>query len=175
MAELGNFTINITCPDTSDIEAFGELIGKYVEEQYKKLLEKEASKEKSYDDYLKEWETIISETSLGKKVCCGFSVGIEVPSTRLITSNGDVVNTKGHIPQNAVGPFVVEGESVYISKELIKDSSIQSDNYKEASSGWKLGKNGELELNTKASKVVIDNEVLELFDKNGTLRVRVQL
>lgn len=42
MAELGNFIINITCPETSDIEDFGELIAKRVEEQYKKMLKKES-------------------------------------------------------------------------------------------------------------------------------------
>lgn len=120
MAELANLTINITYPYTGDIEAFGDLIGKYVEEQYKKMLKKE-------------------------------SESIKLP------------------------PFIVQQGQVYINQSMIKDATIQSDNYKEASSGWKLGKNGELELNTKTSKVVIDNEVLELFDENGTLRVRVQL
>ena len=154
MAELGNFTINITCPDTSDIEAFGEMIGKLVEDKYKEMLEKEAAKDKTYDDYLKELKTIISEAYLGKKVCCGVGVGAENPP-RLVSAAYFEVNEP---EQNPPPPF-----------------TIQSDNYKEASSGWKLGKNGELELNTKTSKVVIEDEVLELFDKNGTLRVRVQL
>lgn len=47
MAELGNFTINIACPDTSDIEAFGELIAKRVEEQYKEMLKEESGSLKS--------------------------------------------------------------------------------------------------------------------------------
>ena len=166
MAELGNFTINITCPDTSDIEAFGELIGKYVEEQYKKLLEKESAKEKSYDDYLKEWKTIISETSLGKKVCCGFSVGIG--------------------PENKMPHFIVQDGQVYINQATIKDATIRYDNYKEAPSGWKLGKKGELEqlrdtvsaLTDKVAilekfPVKIEDGTLKVFDENGTVRVQV--
>lgn len=47
MAEVGNFTINITFPDTSDIEAFGELIAKHVEEQYKEMLKRESESVKS--------------------------------------------------------------------------------------------------------------------------------
>lgn len=47
MAELGNFTINITCPDTSYIESFGELIGKLVEDKYKEMLKEESGSLKS--------------------------------------------------------------------------------------------------------------------------------
>ena len=137
MAELGNFTINITYPDNSDIEAFGELIGKLVEDKYKEMLKEESG---------------------------------SLKSQYLVNAAYFEIETEQKPP-----PFIVQQGQVYINQSMIKDSSIQSDNYKEASSCWKLGKNGELELNTKTSKVVIDNEVLELFDKNGTLRVRVQL
>lgn len=163
MAELGNLTYNITVNDevTKELEQLRDTVNIILNRV--KVLESKNSKrpiisiDKSYDDYLKEWETIISESSLGKGKLdyCGMGIGIG--------------------PENKMPPFIVQDGQVYINQATIKDSTIQSYNYKEAPSGWKLGKNGELELNTKTSKVVIDNEVLELFDENGTLRVRVQL
>lgn len=95
MAELGNLTINVTCPDTNDIEAFGEAIGKLLEDKYKKLLED---------------QTIAELTTKRQQ---------EYPTTYLITSGGDVVNTWGHSPHDASGPFKVNGKSVYISNQFI--------------------------------------------------------
>lgn len=108
-------------------EKFGKELGEHIAVKYKEMLaEQEPSTEKAQDaeGLLKKFTSLISETSLGQNVCCGISAG-EVASTSLITSCGYVVNTKGHIPHDAVGPFVIEGESVYISKALIKDVTVE--------------------------------------------------
>lgn len=141
MAELGNLTYNITVNDAAlasikeeiaslratllvqeaklecQAEKFGKELGEHVSAKYKKML----AEQEAVDHAINEnWSLKLQRNSRGEYICCGIGMG-EVASTRLITSCGDVVNTKGHVPHDAAGPFVIEGESVYISKALIKD------------------------------------------------------
>lgn len=101
MAELGNFTINVSYPDAGDIEAFGELIGKLVEAKYKKMLEEQSAADTANvsHELLKRFTSLISETNLYKSVCCGMGVGTE---------------------QKSAAPFIVQQGQVYINQSIIK-------------------------------------------------------
>lgn len=83
-------------------------------------------------------------------------------------------------------PFVIDGGVTYISAASIKNGSIdsakfgdlQSNNYKANSTGWKLGKNGTLEMNGQTSgkgRLSITNNRIDVYDEKGVLRVRLGL
>lgn len=164
MAELGNLTYNVTINDevTKELEQLRDTVNNILNRV--EALESKNSKRpsisinKSYDDYLQEWKTIISESSLGngKLVCCGMGVGIG--------------------PENKMTPFIVQDGQVYINQATIKDATIRYDNGKKERSCWLMGKNGQFEMMTNNHcSVKIDDGALKVFDENGTLRVRVQL
>lgn len=82
-------------------------------------------------------------------------------------------------------PFVVQGGTTFLNAAVIGDATInfakitdtlQSDNYVAGQQGWKLGKNGALELaGTVAGggRMTLNNQILQVYDNNGTLRVRL--
>ena len=85
------------------IEAYGEVIAKQVEDKYKKMLEEEKA-----------------QTNVDVVTCrCPNACKHRIPVTYLITSQGEVVDTKGHSPVDSSGPFKVQGKSVYISNQFI--------------------------------------------------------
>lgn len=104
MAEVGNFTINVTYPDVGDIESFGELIGKLVEAKYKKMLEEQSAAE------------VVNQ---GSTCRCPAGCNHKIQATYLITSQGELVDTRGHSPIDSSGPFKVNGKSIYISNQFI--------------------------------------------------------
>lgn len=83
-------------------------------------------------------------------------------------------------------PFVIEGNQVFIRDALIKNGSItnamignviQSNNYVAGWAGWRLDKNGNLEINGSAGngRLTINNNIIAVYDGNGVLRVRMGL
>lgn len=91
-------------------------------------------------------------------------------------SNGKIINM----------PFFVEGSQVYMQSAFIKNGSIdnakigdfiQSNNYVGGWAGWRIDKNGNFELNGSggAGRMVINNNIIQIFDGNGRLRVRMGL
>lgn len=83
-------------------------------------------------------------------------------------------------------PFVIEGAQVFMQSVFIKDGSItnakignviQSNNYVAGQTGWKIDKNGNFELNGKAGtgRMVISNNIIQIYDANNRLRVRMGL
>lgn len=82
-------------------------------------------------------------------------------------------------------PFLIDAGSTYINVAMIKTASIdflkisdtlQSTNYVANSTGWKLWKNGTFELNGPVAgggRMRITNQLLQVFDAAGTLRVRL--
>lgn len=54
---------------------------------------------------------------------------------------------------------------------------IQSNNYIENNSGWSINKNGYIAINGSGGtgRMIITNNVIQIFDNNGTLRVRMGL
>lgn len=109
MAELGNLTYNVTVNDevTKELEQLRDIVNIILNRV--KVLESKNSKrpiisiDKSYDDYLKEWETITSETYLGngKLDYCGMGVGIG--------------------PENKIPPFIVQDGQVFISGAKVEN------------------------------------------------------
>lgn len=90
--------------------------------------------------------------------------------------NGKIINM----------PFFVEGAQVYMQSAFIKNGSIdnakigdfiQSNNYVAGWAGWRIDKNGNFELNGSggAGRMVINNNIIQIFDGNGRLRVRMGL
>ncbi|QXV80558.1 J-like tail tip protein [Escherichia phage IsaakIselin] len=83
-------------------------------------------------------------------------------------------------------PFVVDNGTVIMNTALIKNGSItnamignviQSNNYVAGKSGWRLDKNGNLEINGSAGngRLTINNNIIAVYDGNGVLRVRMGL
>lgn len=83
-------------------------------------------------------------------------------------------------------PFVVDNGTVIMNTALIKNGSItnamignviQSNDYVAGYSGWRLDKNGNLEINGRAGngRLTINNNIIAVYDGNGVLRVRMGL
>ncbi|QPJ98887.1 host specificity protein J [Enterobacter mori] len=83
-------------------------------------------------------------------------------------------------------PFAVVDGQVFISSAFIENGSItnakigayiQSDNYIAATQGWQLDKNGTFEINGVAGggRMIINNQLIRIYDSNDVLRVRMGL
>ena len=81
-------------------------------------------------------------------------------------------------------PFTVEGANTYLANAFIKNGSInylkvgdlQSDNYAVNSAGWRVAKDGTINLNglvPGGGRLSITNQLIQVFDGANTLRVRV--
>ncbi len=82
-------------------------------------------------------------------------------------------------------PFIVSGGQTFINNAVIQDASInfakisdtiQSDDYVPQTSGWRLQKNGNFEINATVAgqgRILLNNNGLRVFDQNGTIRVKV--
>ena len=82
-------------------------------------------------------------------------------------------------------PFAVVNGQVFISSAFIQDGTItnakignfiQSNNYVAGSIGWRLDKSGTLEMNGATSgqgRLTLNNTRMDVYDQNGTLRVRM--
>lgn len=128
MAEFGNFTINITCPDEEHIKKFGETIEKMVEEKYKGMMEEQNLKleAQSPDEMFTKFKSLISESKLGGSVTtCGMGLGIQQPFT---IQNGQVFIRDAKVVDQTDKqhkPFVVVDGQVYINQAFIKEGTIQ--------------------------------------------------
>ena len=83
-------------------------------------------------------------------------------------------------------PFAVVNGQVFISDAFIQDGTItnakignfiQSNNYVVNTSGWQLNKSGTFYINGSSGtgRMVITNNIIQIFDANNTLRVRMGL
>lgn len=83
-------------------------------------------------------------------------------------------------------PFAVINGQVFISDAFIQDGTItnakignfiQSNNYVVNTSGWQLNKSGTFYINGSSGtgRMVITNDIIQIFDANNTLRVRMGL
>nr|WP_038234176.1 phage tail protein [Xenorhabdus szentirmaii] len=131
------------------------------------------------------WNLKIETTKDGKNYAAGLALGVNntvsqflVQADRfgLVNVNNSVVTT----------PFVVENGVTYMNAAYIKNGSIssgkvgdlQSDNYSSGRTGWRLGKNGQLEMNGQTSgqgRLNISNNRIDVYDEKGVLRVRLGL
>ncbi|MDY0972560.1 host specificity protein J [Siccibacter turicensis] len=83
-------------------------------------------------------------------------------------------------------PFAVVNGQVFISSAFIQDGTItnakignfiQSNNFVSGSQGWRLDKNGTLEINGVAGggRMIITSTLVRIFDSNNVLRLRMGL
>lgn len=134
------------------------------------------------------WAVKMEVNSQGQYVAAGIGLGIEngpaglqsqflVRADRFAVVNGTNTTT--------TAPFVVSGGQVFISQALIGTGwitnamigdTIQSNNFVAGSTGWRLNKSGVLEFNgttAGSGRLTINNNVVQVFDSAGTLRVRL--
>ncbi|MEW2741555.1 phage tail protein [Providencia rettgeri] len=133
------------------------------------------------------WMVKMEANAKGQKYAAGIALGIEgknLQSQFLVQADRfALINTANG---TTTTPFVIDGGVTYISAASIKNGSIdsakfgdlQSNNYKANSTGWKLGKNGTLEMNGQTSgkgRLSITNNRIDVYDEKGVLRVRLGL
>jgi predicted phage tail protein len=124
----------------------------------------------------------------GKPYLAGIGVGVE-NDEGIITSQVLIAASRFAIvdpnASEVFYPFVVQNNTAYIKAAFIQDGSItnakigdtiQSTNYVPGVSGWRLSKTGGIEFNGSVAgggKLTINNQVVQVFDQAGQLRVRL--
>lgn len=134
------------------------------------------------------WAVKMEVNAQGQYVAAGIGLGIAngpaglqsqflVRADRFAVVNGTNTTT--------TAPFVVSGGQVFISQAMIGTGwitnamigdTIQSTNFVAGQTGWRLNKAGTLEFNGTIAgrgRLTITNNVVQVYDSNGTLRVRM--
>ena len=134
------------------------------------------------------WAVKMELNTQNQYVAAGIGLGIEngpaglqsqflVRADRFAVVNGTNTTTSA--------PFVVEGGQVFISQALIGTgwitnamigNVIQSNNFLDSTTGWRIDKAGSIQINGNVvggGRLTITNNVLQVFDSAGTLRVRL--
>ena len=134
------------------------------------------------------WSVKLQVNAQGQYVTAGVGLGLEntpggLQSTFLV--NADTFAVVNGVNTTPTMPFIVNGGQVFIKDAVIANGSItsakigsviQSDNYVANTSGWRLTKAGEFEINGTVAgqgKVLITNQAVNVYDVNGVLRVRM--
>ena len=134
------------------------------------------------------WAVKLQVNAQGQYVMAGIGVGIEngpagLQSTVLVQADKFAVVNGVNATQSA--PFVVSGGQVFIKDAFIANGSItmlkigdalQSDNYVAGSTGWRLLKNGQFEINGQVAgqgKMIMTNRSLRVYDGNNIKRVQL--
>lgn len=125
-------------------------------------------------------------TYKGKYYAAGLSIGAEVNaagtvSTRILAS-ADQFAVLNPATNGYTLPFFVQGSQTFIVSALIQDASItnakigsyiQSNNYVAGKAGWRIDKNGVLEMNSAlpgGGRSVFDSNGMAVYDQNGVKR-----
>ncbi|MEG2690661.1 MAG: host specificity protein J [Hafnia sp.] len=125
-------------------------------------------------------------TYKGKYYAAGLSIGAEVNaagtvSTRILAS-ADQFAVLNPATNGYTLPFFIQGSQTFIVSALIQDASItnakigsyiQSNNYVAGKSGWRIDKNGVLEMNSAlpgGGRSVFDSNGIGVYDPNGVRR-----
>lgn len=131
------------------------------------------------------WSVKMEVTNDGQYVAAGLALGIENKQSKFLVraDNFSVVGTQAG--GQLFTPFTVSGNKVYMDSALIKDGTItsaqiggyiQSDNYVPSKTGWRLDKSGAFEINGSVAgqgRLVITNQLIQIFDAQDKLRVRM--
>ncbi|WP_143338684.1 phage tail tip fiber protein, partial [Cronobacter sakazakii] len=121
----------------------------------------------------------------------GFAMGIEpdgsgsYKSTTVFAADQFGIYS-GSDPGNYQAAFFVVNGQVFMNSAFIQDGTItsakigafiQSANYVAGTSGWRLGKDGNFELNGSGGngRMLITNNIVQIWDSNNVLRVRMGL
>nr|WP_304188617.1 host specificity protein J [Hafnia alvei] len=125
-------------------------------------------------------------TYKGKYYAAGLSIGAEVNaagtvSTRILAS-ADQFAVLNPATNGYTLPFFIQGSQTFIVSALIQDASItnakigsyiQSNNYVAGQAGWRIDKNGVLEMNSAlpgGGRSVFDSNGIGVYDPNGVRR-----
>jgi predicted phage tail protein len=134
------------------------------------------------------WTLKMEAQSNGQYVAAGIGLGIENGPAGLQSQflvRADRFAVVSGLNGTTAAPFVVQGGQVFISQALIGTAwitnamigdTIQSNNYVANWTGWRLNKAGTLEFNGNIGgqgRLTINNNVINVFDANGVLRVRM--
>lgn len=134
------------------------------------------------------WAVKLQVNSQGQYVAAGIGLGIEngpagLQSTFLVQA--DKFAVINGVDANASAPFVVSEGQVVIKDAFIANGSItmlkigdalQSDNYVAGSTGWRLLKNGQFEINGQVAgqgKMTMTNRSLRVYDASNVKRVQL--
>ena len=124
----------------------------------------------------------------GKYYGAGMGIGIENTTAGMqsqVLFVADRFAILNNINGVATSPFIVQGGQTIINNAVIGNATIgfakinddvQSTNYVPGEQGWRLGKAGSLEFNGPVAgggRMTINNQIIQVFDANNTLRVRM--
>lgn len=134
------------------------------------------------------WGVKLAVNQFGQYTAAGFGIGLEngpAGLQSLFLVNADTFAISPGNSSTVSVPFIVSGGQVFIRDAVIQDASItnakignfiMSNNYVSGSTGWALNKNGYFEINGNVpgqGRVSITNQLIQVFDPNGVLRVRM--
>lgn len=134
------------------------------------------------------WAVKLQVNAQGQYVTAGVGLGIEngpagLQSTFLVQA--DKFAVVNGVNSSLSAPFVVTGGQVFIKDAFIANGSItmlkigdtlQSDNYVQGVSGWRLLKSGTFEINGNVSgqgRMTMTNRSLRVYDGNNVKRVQL--
>ncbi|WP_345868101.1 TipJ family phage tail tip protein [Shewanella algae] len=136
------------------------------------------------------WKVSMNITADGKYYASGFGLSYEngsagLQSTFAVLADNFVVLNQVTGTTTAKAVFAVTGGQAILNSAIIGDAtidfakitnSLQSTNYVSQSTGWKMDKNGTLEINGSTSgqgRMAISNTRIDVFDGAGALAVRI--
>jgi len=134
------------------------------------------------------WAVKMQVNAQGQYVAAGIGLGIENGPAGLQSQflvQADRFAVVNNINSTVSAPFVVTGGQVFIRDAFIANGSItmlkigedlQSDNYVEGVSGWRLTKSGSFKINGSVAgqgKMVMTNRSLRVYDGAGVKRVQL--
>lgn len=132
------------------------------------------------------WTLKVEVDSKGNKIVGGIALGADSTGTSQFLINAQrlalINNTNGTVST----PFVVDSGVTYMNAAYIKNGSItsakvgdiQSNNFVSGKTGWKIAKDGNIQLNGNSGgngRMIITNNYLAVYDDNNVLRVKIGL
>ncbi len=134
-----------------------------------------------------QWGVKVQVDAQGRSYAAGIQLGIDGSGgTSAFLIDADQF---GIYNPNAAGgrvlAFAVSGATAYLRSAMIQDASIdfakisdslQSSNFVDGQTGWRLPKNGAWQVNGSVAgegRMTINNDGISIYDGNGVLRVRL--
>lgn len=122
----------------------------------------------------------------GTRYMAGLGVGVDNATGDMqsqVVALADRFSVMNAINETPKAVFTVAGGVVFMDSAMIQDASItsakvgdlRSTNYVAGVSGWRLDRNGNLEMNGSSggNRMTFSNGLIQVFDSNGRLRVRM--
>ncbi|HIA7241920.1 TPA: phage tail tip protein J-related protein, partial [Escherichia coli] len=134
------------------------------------------------------WAVKLQQTRDGRLYIAGIGAGIENTSDGIqsqILMQADRIAMINPENGNTTPLFVAHGDQLFMNdvfmKKLTVDfarvtGDIRSDNFHSGSPGWRLSRNGSLEINSGrpgAGRLFFNGERIDVYDDNNVLRVRL--